>query len=96
MGIRATAKVAIGSPAWVIGQFARYAEADIVVVATHQRSGLSRLMLGSVATSVLQQGGHRPAAAAGCHAAGRRLAGQSRSGLNADQDAGLPEPVTTR
>jgi nucleotide-binding universal stress UspA family protein len=54
-GIRVTARVAAGGPAWVIGQVAREAETDIVVMATHGRSGLTRLVLGSIATSVLQQ-----------------------------------------
>jgi hypothetical protein len=54
-GVKVTAQHATGSPAWVIGQVARDVEADIVVMATHGRSGLARLVLGSVATSVLQQ-----------------------------------------
>ena len=54
-GVKATAQLAIGNPAGVIGQVARDVEADIVVMATHGRSGLARLVLGSVATSVLQQ-----------------------------------------
>ena len=54
-GIKITAQGATGRPAWVIGQVARDAEADIVVMATHGRSGLARLVLGSVATSVLQR-----------------------------------------
>jgi nucleotide-binding universal stress UspA family protein len=53
--VRVTAQDATGMPAGVIGQVARDIEADIVVIATHGRSGLARLVLGSVATSVLQQ-----------------------------------------
>lgn len=54
-GVKVTAQVATGRPASVIAQVARAAEADMVVVATHGRSGLARLVLGSVATSILQQ-----------------------------------------
>jgi len=54
-GIKVTAQAATGKPTWVVGQVARDAGADIVMMATHGRSGLVRLVLGSVATSVLQQ-----------------------------------------
>ena len=96
-GVRATAQHATGTPARVIGQVARDAEADIVLMATHGRSGLSRLVLGSVATSVLQQAETpvllvRPVAM-------RKADGSPSSAvqhLDADRDAGLPEPATTR
>ena len=96
-GINATAQHAIGSPASVIGQVARDVEADIVVMATHGRTGLPRLVLGSVATSVLQQAETpvllvRPGAM-------RQADGSPDSAvqrLEADQHAGAPEPITTR
>ena len=52
---RITARATIGKPSWVITQVAREVEADVVVMATHGRSGLARLVLGSVATATLQQ-----------------------------------------
>lgn len=96
-GVKATAQHAIGNPAGVIGQVARDVEADIVVMATHGRTGLPRLVLGSVATSVLQQADRpvllvRPVAP--------RLADGSPSSavqhLETDELAGLSEPATTR
>jgi nucleotide-binding universal stress UspA family protein len=96
-GIRATTQVAIGSPARVIGQVAGDTEADIVVMATHGRSGLSRLVLGSVATSVLERAETpvllvRPVA--------MRLADGSPSSavqhLETGQLAGRSEPAMTR
>jgi nucleotide-binding universal stress UspA family protein len=96
-GARATAQQAVGNPAWVIGQVAREAEADIVVMATHGRSGLSRLVLGSVATSVLQQAGTpvllvRPVAR--WQADGSPDSAMQRP--EADQLAGASEPAMTR
>jgi len=54
-GREAELKVAIGQPAGLIPAIAREAEADIVVMATHGRGGLARLILGSVATSTVRQ-----------------------------------------
>jgi nucleotide-binding universal stress UspA family protein len=47
--------VEFGSPARRISEQAREGGTDLVVMATHGRGGLSRLLLGSVATSVLHQ-----------------------------------------
>jgi nucleotide-binding universal stress UspA family protein len=96
-GVKATAQHAVGSPASVIGQVARDAEADIVVMATHGRTGLPRLVLGSVATAVLQQSETpvllvRPGAT-------RQADGSPDNAvqrLEADRHAGAPEPATTR
>ena len=44
-----------GEPASEIAQVARSRGADLVVMATHGRSGVSRLLLGSVASSLLRQ-----------------------------------------
>ncbi|MCC7369247.1 MAG: universal stress protein [Chloroflexi bacterium] len=54
-GIMVSAQAATGKPTWVVAQVVRDVEPDIVMMATHGRSGLVRLVLGSVATSVLQQ-----------------------------------------
>mgnify|MGYP002623203056 CR=1 FL=1 len=43
-----------GAPADAIVQFAEAEEADMIVMSTHGRSGLSRLVMGSVAESVLR------------------------------------------
>lgn len=46
-----------GSPFQAISDFAQEREADLVVMSSHGRSGLRRLALGSVATSVIQDSG---------------------------------------
>jgi nucleotide-binding universal stress UspA family protein len=43
-----------GSPAYAIAEAARLQKADLIVMSTHGRSGFGRLMLGSVAESVLR------------------------------------------
>ena len=43
-----------GPPAAAIVEAARYRTADLIVMASHGRSGLGRLVLGSVAESVLR------------------------------------------
>ena len=43
-----------GTPAKTIAVFAREKEADLIVMATHGRTGLSRLLMGSTAESVLR------------------------------------------
>jgi universal stress protein A len=43
-----------GSPAEMIVKFARQKNADLIVMGTHGRTGLSRVFLGSVAQSVMQ------------------------------------------
>ena len=52
---RAETKVAVGEPARAIAETARVQQADVIVMATHGRGGLRRLILGSVATSTLRQ-----------------------------------------
>lgn len=47
--------VATGTPKTVILDFARDHGVDLIVMATHGRRGLSHLMLGSVAESVVRQ-----------------------------------------
>jgi nucleotide-binding universal stress UspA family protein len=46
--------VQVGEPARVIGEIARAQDVDVVVMATHGNGGLSRLILGSVATGTLR------------------------------------------
>ena len=48
-------QVEFGAPARRIAEHARAFDVDLVVMATHGRGGLSRLLLGSVATSVLHR-----------------------------------------
>lgn len=47
-------RVAVGEPARVIGEIAREQKVDVIVMATHGNGGLSRLILGSVATATLR------------------------------------------
>jgi nucleotide-binding universal stress UspA family protein len=54
-GRQAEATVAVGPSARVIAEIARGQEADVIVMTTHGHGGLSRLILGSVATSVLRR-----------------------------------------
>ena len=51
---RAVTHVRVGSPADEIAQLALDIDADLVVVGTHGRRGFRRLLLGSVAESVLR------------------------------------------
>lgn len=51
---RVIGHVRIGAPARAILQTAADLDADVIVVGTHQRRGLKKLVLGSVAAQVLQ------------------------------------------
>ncbi|HET7541250.1 MAG TPA: universal stress protein [Polyangiaceae bacterium] len=51
---RVVSHVRVDSPANGVAQLASELEADLVVVGTHGRKGLSRLVLGSVSESVLR------------------------------------------
>jgi nucleotide-binding universal stress UspA family protein len=53
-GVRVSTDVAVGDPARAIGEIAREQDVDVVVMATHGHGGLSRLILGSVATATLR------------------------------------------
>ncbi len=53
-GIRAGARVRIGDPSIEIVAAAKQIEADLIAMTTHGRSGLGRLLFGSVAESVLR------------------------------------------
>ena len=54
-GLHASVRVyaAIGAADHAIADYARELAVDLVVMATHGRGGLTRLVLGSVATAVL-------------------------------------------
>jgi nucleotide-binding universal stress UspA family protein len=58
-GLEVETRVEYGSPADVILQVADAVHADLVVMATHGRSGLPRLWLGSIAMKAVQVC-HRP------------------------------------
>ncbi|MFQ5899002.1 MAG: universal stress protein [Candidatus Methylomirabilia bacterium] len=53
-GIRASAHVRIGLPTREIVAAARDLKADLIAMTTHGRTGLRRLLFGSVATEVLR------------------------------------------
>lgn len=53
-GVRASARVAVGEAASEIVAAARQVGADLIAMTTHGRSGLGRLLFGSVAESVLR------------------------------------------
>jgi len=53
-GLRVTCAVRLGPAVNVIQERAREAEADLIAMATHGRTGLGRLFLGSVAERVLR------------------------------------------
>lgn len=52
---RITGHMRVGGPVGAILRTAADIEADVIVVGTHQRKGLKKLMLGSVASNVLQE-----------------------------------------
>lgn len=53
-GVRVTALLLDGAPQELIPRAARRTRADLVVIGTHGRSGLSRVLLGSVAERVVR------------------------------------------
>lgn len=53
-GLRVECHVAVGRPAETIAAVAGREQADLIVMATHGRSGISRVLLGSVAGGVLR------------------------------------------
>lgn len=52
-GVRGTWMIVTGAPAERIVRAARTRRADLIVMGTHGRSGLSRFLLGSVASRVI-------------------------------------------
>lgn len=53
--IEISSEVKIGSPAEAIIEFAREKNVDIIIMATHGRTGISRFMIGSVAEKTIRQ-----------------------------------------
>ena len=53
-GVRVETRVRRGTPATEILEAARETKADLIAMSTHGRSGLGRLMFGSVAEAVLR------------------------------------------
>jgi nucleotide-binding universal stress UspA family protein len=51
---RVVTHLRLDAPAWEVAQLAADLEADLVVVGTHGRRGISRLMLGSVAEATVR------------------------------------------
>lgn len=54
-GVRVTTDARHGEPVTEIVASARATEADLIAMTTHGRSGISRLLFGSVAEAVLRQ-----------------------------------------
>ena len=59
-GLELTSEALIGLPSKALGDVAQSLPADLIVISSHGRSGLSRLMLGSVASAVVRSA-HCPA-----------------------------------
>jgi nucleotide-binding universal stress UspA family protein len=57
VGFNAESLVRVGAPASTIVTLAREWEADLVIMGSHGRTGLARLLLGSVARNVLHHAG---------------------------------------
>lgn len=53
-GVPAEGNLLLGSPAYEIASYAAKKNADAIVMGTHGRSGLKRLLMGSVAEEVLR------------------------------------------
>ncbi|SDQ56722.1 universal stress protein [Natronobacterium texcoconense] len=54
-GVSLTTELLVGSPARAIVQFATDEEVDRIVVGSHGRTGISRVLLGSVAEQVVRR-----------------------------------------
>ena len=57
MNYTAEAKVGMGDPAFAILEQANASQADLILMGTHGRGGLTRFLMGSVSHSVLHQAG---------------------------------------
>ncbi len=53
-GVKVSGEIIMGSPADIIADYATKNEVDLIVIATHGRSGVSRWVWGSVADRVLR------------------------------------------
>ena len=56
-GLDISVEMVHGSPASTITEMARAADHDMIALTTHGRSGISRLLLGSVTESVIRKSG---------------------------------------
>jgi nucleotide-binding universal stress UspA family protein len=54
LGIKVNSEVRIGITADVINEFAQEKNIDLIVMATHGRTGFSRFMIGSVAEKIIR------------------------------------------
>src|SRR4051812_35490907 len=54
-GKRVTARAVVGQPSLMVARVAHDEGVDVIMMATHGRGGLARLVLGSVATATLQR-----------------------------------------
>lgn len=54
-GLAVTSYSAVGDPSATLALIAREGDADLIAMATHGRSGLTHLLLGSVATGTVRQ-----------------------------------------
>jgi nucleotide-binding universal stress UspA family protein len=55
--IKASYQVMVGDPAWSVMEFADKEKIDLVVMTTHGKSGLKRVLMGSVADEVIRKSG---------------------------------------
>ncbi len=55
LGLRASRKIVVGTPPDVIVAEAQGEQADLIVMGTRGRSGLSHILLGSVAEAVIRK-----------------------------------------
>src|SRR5439155_3397886 len=53
-GVAAEVVTRVGPPGEIVAQVAKDRAADLIVIGTHGHTGISRFLLGSVATSVLR------------------------------------------
>jgi nucleotide-binding universal stress UspA family protein len=56
-GLKATGRMELGDPRSVLVEAARREKADLIVIGSHGRSGVAKLLLGSVASHIV---GHAP------------------------------------
>jgi nucleotide-binding universal stress UspA family protein len=56
-GFRVSMRIAFGDPAGEIIATAKEIDADVIAMATHGRTGVAKLVLGSVSSAVLQRAG---------------------------------------
>jgi nucleotide-binding universal stress UspA family protein len=56
-GLTVSTQILIGSPTTALVQYAARAQADLIVMATHVRQGVDRVLYGSIAWEVVQHAG---------------------------------------